>query len=181
MWKIIQIISILNQMIIKNKKKSNAKELENEANNEVNLKEQDDLDKALYQMGEAKNKPTDKPLMKEMLNDLEKGKPLTKETAIKALTEMKDSKDKLDTFILQREKELNNKNALEIAIKKKEKYATNINDRIKYINENIPSFKNNEVKVLNRAKDTIKKYEQEKSKQIKKNLSTGFMSMDRGR
>lgn len=55
-------------------------------------------------MGEAQEKPADKPLMKEMLNDLEKGKPLTKETAEKALEEMQNSKEKLDNFILQREK-----------------------------------------------------------------------------
>lgn len=146
------------------------------------------LDKALYQMGEAQEKPADKPLMKEMLNDLEKGKPLTKETAEKALEEMQNSKEKLDNFILQREKELNNKQALEKTIEKynaeksmdkKTEYATNINDRLKYIDEYLPSFKENEKNTLEKAKDTLKKHEHEKSMVKQKDL--GFMGKGRER
>lgn len=146
------------------------------------------LDKALYQMGEAQKKPADKPLMKEMLNDLEKGKPLTKETAEKALEEMQNSKEKLDNFILQREKELNNKQALEKTIEKynaeksmdkKTEYATNINDRLKYIDEYLPSFKENEKNTLEKAKDTLKKHEHEKS--IVKQKDLGFMGKGRER
>lgn len=131
------------------------------------------LEKTSYQIEATNKKPLDNPIMKELLNNLEQNKPLTKEIGLKVFKQIRNSKDNIEYFIRYKKNEhmIQNEINNEISkynkttnIKEKEKCIKELNNIIERINEKGVFF-NNELNIfkdnkkVKEATNIIKEYE----------------------